>query len=367
MWRKRLSYYKKRRKSSYSVVTEIGLQLVSSMSNLKFGQKIYMLARNLFQAMEVRRAFKNLPLTAWNMSTYKQIGDACGGLVEVSKSTMRKTYLIEVRLKIRHNYTRLILAQINITDNKNNIFTVQTISYTEGRWFKERNANIHGSFTRQAALKFNEFDFEAKQYSFMRFTATPPKKEEKKPKKTQKNSRNSNERPSISNSLDSTSKAIIISDNSDGGRGSDERLKSVISAKPLRIESPTFKDNSTCLDRTPMPLKISPKKGTYIHRKMKSPKMIYRVKNNHNKAIVLSAKQIVEAEKKEKTFNLIVDLGKKDINEEIFKKQLINWLKDNNLKLAPAFDNNVSSSKINLDNENNVGIDYEPLGSNSSP
>uniref|UniRef100_A0A9I9D4H8 Uncharacterized protein n=1 Tax=Cucumis melo TaxID=3656 RepID=A0A9I9D4H8_CUCME len=47
-------------------------------------------------------------------------------------------------------------------------------------------------------------------------------------------------------------------------------------------------------------------------------------------------------------------IGKRDISEEMFKKQLINWLKDNNLKLTPAFDNNTSGSKINLNNENNV-------------
>ncbi|KAA0047508.1 putative amidohydrolase ytcJ [Cucumis melo var. makuwa] len=131
-------------------------------------------------------SFKGLPLTAWNMNSYRQIGDACGGLVEVSKSTMRKTDLIEVRLKIRHNYTGFIPAQINIKDSKGNIFTIQTVSFTEERWFKERNANIHSYFTRQAALEFNEFDFEAEKYSFMGFVVTPPKKKDKKLKKTLK-------------------------------------------------------------------------------------------------------------------------------------------------------------------------------------
>uniref|UniRef100_A0A9I9CG13 Uncharacterized protein n=1 Tax=Cucumis melo TaxID=3656 RepID=A0A9I9CG13_CUCME len=101
---------------------------------------------------------------------------------------MRKSDLIEVRLKIRHNYISFIPAQINITNSKGNIFTVQTVSFTEGRWFKERNANIHGSFTRQAALEFNEFDFEAEKYSFMGFVATPPEKKDKKPKKSLKHS-----------------------------------------------------------------------------------------------------------------------------------------------------------------------------------
>lgn len=133
--------------------------------------------------------------------------------------------------------------------------------------------------------------------------------------------------------------------------------------------------------------------------------MIYRVKNNNNKAIELSAENLKETEKKEKAINLAVDLGnisplleemevehisspdspvmtpiqtspsqseiirnslvslvdreeeeeqikgwtgKKEISKDLFKKQPINWLKDNNLKLAPAFENNASSSKINI-------------------
>uniref|UniRef100_A0A9I9CIE9 Uncharacterized protein n=1 Tax=Cucumis melo TaxID=3656 RepID=A0A9I9CIE9_CUCME len=269
---------------------------------------------------------------------------------------MRKTDLIEVRLKIRHNYTGFIPAQINIMNSKGNISTFQTVSYTEGRWFKKRNANIHGSFNKQVALEFNEFDFKAEKYSFMRFVVIPPEKKDKKQRNPHKQNRNSNKRLAILNSLDSTSKAIIISDNYDGGRGSDERLKSVISgkmdkgkdimvfvdhheelqknkfpkrkvsfhspknkaffynpenalAKPLQIESPTFRGSPTSLDRAIKPLKISPPKATFIHQKKKSSQMIYKVKNNNNKAIELNAKQIVDIEKKEKAINLKVEMG----------------------------------------------------------
>lgn len=44
----------------------------------------------------------------WNPST--KFGCACGGLVEVSKSTLRKTGLIEVRLKVRHSYIGFLPA-----------------------------------------------------------------------------------------------------------------------------------------------------------------------------------------------------------------------------------------------------------------
>uniref|UniRef100_A0A9I9DUB6 Uncharacterized protein n=1 Tax=Cucumis melo TaxID=3656 RepID=A0A9I9DUB6_CUCME len=60
-------------------------------------------------------------------------------------------------------------------------------------------------------------------------------------------------------------------------------------------------------------------------------------------------------------------IGKKKISEKLFKKQLITWLKDNNLKLAPAFDNIVSTFTTNMGTENNIEIGYKPLGSNSSP
>lgn len=59
--------------------------------------------------------------------------------MEVSKSiTWRKTDLIEIKLKIRDNYIGIIPTQVTFNDAKDNIFTVQTISYSEGRWFKEK-------------------------------------------------------------------------------------------------------------------------------------------------------------------------------------------------------------------------------------
>ncbi|KAA0062230.1 hypothetical protein E6C27_scaffold321G00310 [Cucumis melo var. makuwa] len=253
------------------------------------------------------------------------IGDACRGLLEVSKSTMRKADLIEARLKIKHNYTGFISAQINITNSKGNIFTIHTVSYTEGRWGND------------GRLKF------------------------------------------------------VISGQMDKGKG-------------IMVFNDSQEEKANFLKRKNIkPLKINPLKGTYFQKKKKSPRKIYRVKNNHNKEI-----ELVEAEKKEKAINLTMELGnifplpeelevehvsspdspimtpiqispsqseiirdslvslvdseeekehnegwigKREINEEIFKKQLINWLNDNNLKLAPAYDNKASSTKNILDNE----------------
>lgn len=143
------------------------------------------------------------------------------------------------------------------------------------------------------------------------FVAIPPQKKSRKQKKTSKHDRNSNKRPINSRSPNSNSKAIIISDNSDRGKGSDGKLKFVISgkidkeksimiyldqpggpeqianprrkvsfaspknnfifynpknalAKPLWIESPTFRGSPTSIDISPKPLKISPPKTKFI-------------------------------------------------------------------------------------------------------
>lgn len=75
--------------------------------------------------------FRGLPLHAWNMNPFKQIGDACNGLVEISKATWRKTDLIiDNRLKVKENYTEFILAQISVIDEKGTSHTVETISFT---------------------------------------------------------------------------------------------------------------------------------------------------------------------------------------------------------------------------------------------
>lgn len=63
--------------------------------------------------------------------------------------------------------------------------------------------------------------------------------------------------------------------------------------------------------------------------------------------------------KKKKT-NRTIGLAKKEINEEIFKKQHVTGLKNKNLKLGIAFHNNDSTSKSHIENENNIEIGYVP-------
>lgn len=56
---------------------------------------------------------------------------------------------------------------------------------------------------------------------------------------------------------------------------------------------------------------------------------------------------------------------KNDISEYLFKKKMVTWLRDKNLKLT-AFDN-ISNSSKNLNDDNIDEIDNEPSGSVGSP
>lgn len=107
-----------------------------------------------------------IPLHAWKLNTIKQIGETCGGFIEVARETIEKSELIEGLIKIKDNYTGFIPANIRITDEKGDEFIVHSVTHTDGRWLRERNPKIHGSFTKRAAEKFNKFKFDAEQYFF---------------------------------------------------------------------------------------------------------------------------------------------------------------------------------------------------------
>ena len=44
---------------------------------------------------------EGLPLQMWNIHVFKVIGEACGGLLEVAKETMKKSYLGYAKIKIK--------------------------------------------------------------------------------------------------------------------------------------------------------------------------------------------------------------------------------------------------------------------------
>lgn len=65
---------------------------------------------------------------------------------------------------------------IGFSNDKGNQFLVQSVAISEGRWIIERNPNIHGTFTREATMVFDEFDPEMENYCFIENIAVPPLK-----------------------------------------------------------------------------------------------------------------------------------------------------------------------------------------------
>ncbi|KAA0060161.1 hypothetical protein E6C27_scaffold542G00270 [Cucumis melo var. makuwa] len=48
---------------------------------------------------------RGIPLHLWNMIVFSQIGEACGGFIEVASETADKKELTEALIKVRDNYT----------------------------------------------------------------------------------------------------------------------------------------------------------------------------------------------------------------------------------------------------------------------
>ncbi|KAA0040366.1 hypothetical protein E5676_scaffold142G003990 [Cucumis melo var. makuwa] len=99
---------------------------------------------------------------------WNTIGEACGGFIEAAPETVDKAELTEVLIKVKVNYTGFLPAFIKIYDEEGRDFTIHTVTHLEERWLRERNPRIHGSFTRNAAESFNEYNPHAEQYTFDR-------------------------------------------------------------------------------------------------------------------------------------------------------------------------------------------------------
>ena len=111
------------------------------------------------------------------MSAFVQIGEACGGFIEAAPETVDKAELTEVLIKVKVNYTGFLPAFIKIYDEEGRDFTIHTVTHLEERWLRERNPRIHGSFTRNAAESFNEYNPHAEQYTFDRNLAVVSQKD----------------------------------------------------------------------------------------------------------------------------------------------------------------------------------------------
>ncbi|TYK29576.1 hypothetical protein E5676_scaffold655G001820 [Cucumis melo var. makuwa] len=112
--------------------------------------------------------FRGIPLHIWNLNTFIQIGEAYGGFIDAAPESVNKLELTEALIKVKENYTGFLPAFIQIHDEEGHDFIIQTVTHPKGKWLRERNPSIHGSFTKTAAENFNEFNPYAEQYTFRR-------------------------------------------------------------------------------------------------------------------------------------------------------------------------------------------------------
>ena len=80
---------------------------------------------------------------AWSMNSFTHIGHVWGVSWKSVKVTREKMDIGEVKIKVKHNYTSFIPALINIINEIENRYIVQTVIQMERRWLVERNARIH--------------------------------------------------------------------------------------------------------------------------------------------------------------------------------------------------------------------------------
>ncbi|TYK01568.1 hypothetical protein E5676_scaffold451G001460 [Cucumis melo var. makuwa] len=100
------------------------------------------------------------------MDTFLQTGNACERLLEVDKAIMNIENLLEAKINVRYNYCSFIPATIKIKDKNGHSFIVHIVTICSGKWLAERDVKINSSFKRQVAIEFDNFNSEAKQFTF---------------------------------------------------------------------------------------------------------------------------------------------------------------------------------------------------------
>lgn len=108
------------------------------------------------------------------MGSFMQIGDACCRFIDVACETKDMTEIIEASIRIKDNYSGFISTFVCLFDKKGESHTIKTVVQAEGKWNFERNPRIHGSFTIEAAINFDEFNMDCKQYQFKGNLAISP-------------------------------------------------------------------------------------------------------------------------------------------------------------------------------------------------
>ncbi|KAA0047969.1 hypothetical protein E6C27_scaffold385G00290 [Cucumis melo var. makuwa] len=70
-----------------------------------------------------------IPLHVWNLESFLQIGDACGGYIDVARKTREQSDLIEASIRIKDNYSGDILIMsddlhFNMTDFIQGLYSI---------------------------------------------------------------------------------------------------------------------------------------------------------------------------------------------------------------------------------------------------
>lgn len=118
--------------------------------------------------------FRGIPLHAWNIDVFKQIGEACGGFENVGRrNTWLKLDLTEAWIRVKDNYCGFVLALNYITDEQGRSYPITTVTLANGKWFTSKHPKIHGSFKRDVEVNFIPDDPMSECF-FFQGAASPP-------------------------------------------------------------------------------------------------------------------------------------------------------------------------------------------------
>lgn len=109
--------------------------------------------------------FRGIPLHAWNLNTFEQIGEASGGLFAIDFNILQKFDLTEAKLKVKDNYCGCIPTEIEII-LENQIFKVYTVPPPKRKLFAGKHPSIHGTFSKDVVASFDTTDPNAESFLF---------------------------------------------------------------------------------------------------------------------------------------------------------------------------------------------------------
>ncbi|TYK01064.1 hypothetical protein E5676_scaffold264G00780 [Cucumis melo var. makuwa] len=310
--------------------------------------------------------------------------------------------LIDAKIEVRYNYTSFVPANIVISDEFGDNFIINTVQHPKARWLVERSVRVHGSFKTKVAEEFDERNPLAEAYTYNGFQAIPPESS----KFFSGHLHNNSDKHSYSNPIKAKNDS---SSNSDSDLNKNLERKSVeISTinevsvyndsrrrKPKLKSYYRIKNDSQALNEDQLniskgsenenkPLHLMIDMGAISpldpqHKSENNQTMDANNNNmtkleevNHNKASQMkdSRKRILPQVDSSNN-NLTIERSKTtstnyDQDEDkAFKLKLVNWLKDNELKLSSKYASEAPSSSTNpllLIDQNLLVSSHGPLG-----